>query len=112
MKLKALMIAAALGVVGLLSGYAAAQAVTVSSSTVTTIVSSNSGRQAVCIQNAGTNNVYWSKYTSSTTANLGNIMVSSVTFTQPVCLDGFSGPLYGLAGAGATADVRYHETLR
>lgn len=111
MKLKAIAVLAVLSG-GLLAGYAMAESITVSSSTVTTIVGGNSGRKVLCLQNTTTNPVYFSKFTSSATVTGGMIMVSSTSVPQPICIDGYAGPVYGLAGAGATGTVKYFETSR
>lgn len=89
-----------------------AESVTVSSSTVTTIVGSNASRATVCLQNATTNPVYFSKYSSSATANAGMVLVSSSTVADPLCIYPFTGAIYGLAGAGASGTVKYFESLK
>lgn len=95
-----------------LAGVSHAESITVSSSTVTQIVSGNTGRDVLCIQNASINDMYFSKFSSSATATAGVILKSSATWSQPFCLLDFRGAIYGKAAAGASSDIRYIETLR
>lgn len=112
MKLKLSAVLLAIAGLFVFAGESRAESVTVSSSAVTTVVSSNSGRRTVCLQNATTGEVYFSKNSSSATANAGMILRSSATVPTPFCLEGFNGPVYGLAAPGASGTVKYHETLR
>jgi hypothetical protein len=112
MKLKLNAVLLAVVALALSAGVCSAESVTVSSTTATQIVAGNTGRYLLCVQNAGTNEAYFSKYSSSATATSGMILKSSATWSQPVCLQEFRGALYGKAAAGATSDIRYTETLR
>jgi len=114
MKLKALVVLAAL-CAGLLASKVMADTVSVSSSTVTTIRSGNSGRKNVCLQNTSYLKVYFSKTSSSATANAGMILASTDTYhpvREPFCVESYTGPIYGLSEGTASVDVRYFETLR
>ncbi len=115
MKLKALVVMAALFCVGLLSGKASAETVSVSSSAVTTMLGSNAGRKSVCLQNQSYLNVYFSKYSSSATATAGMVLAGTDTYhavQNVTCLPDYSGPLYGKSQGTASVDVRYTETAR
>ena len=112
MRLKISVALAALAILTLSAHNVMADVVAVSSFTVTTVSGSNSGRQELCVQNTTTNPVYLSKTSAGATVAAGLVLVSSATNQTPICLSGFKGALYGLAGAGAVGSVRTLETLR
>jgi hypothetical protein len=128
-KLIAALLGAALIVPSIL-GICLAETVTVSSFTAlpsgaaatiaagglaTRIVSSNS-RNSLCIQNAGTVPVYYSKYSSSASVTAGMILSTATAmagaYPDPVCLVGFSGALFGQSAAGSAGTVKYVESLK
>jgi ABC-type taurine transport system substrate-binding protein len=108
MKLNMLKVAVVILTSALFTKLAHAADVVVSSSTVTTIVPSSAGRAFVVLYNNSTNPVYYDKFTSSATVAAGMVLPASGTVT----LEGFKGSVYGTAGAGATADVRWFTISR
>jgi hypothetical protein len=96
------------------AGPSLADVVTISSSTVTRIARGDGSRKHLIVQNNSTNLVYLSFTTSSATVSAGYILTSSATLNggNRVEILDFPGNVYGLAGVGATADVRKMEVPR
>lgn len=103
----------------LLGSVARAENVSVSTNSVTTISSGNSSRKHLMLQNTSTVlKVYYSKYSSSATANAGNILNTAGSEGDVVQLLDYTGPVYAIAqssagpGAISAVDVRYFQSLK
>jgi hypothetical protein len=116
---KVMLIGALVASLGLLSGYLMADVVAVSTNSVTTVSSGDTGRQHIYMQNSDTAlKVYFAKAAVNASTSSGTILNTYGSIGDSILLENYTGPVYAIAqssngvGSQATVSVRTFKVAR